>query len=81
MLRDIHAILDDMVSGPQFVEQEMETVAARRTLFSSADLSDLQTVVCYLENRISFYETLYGVREEAREGLPQDMSIARVPSR
>ena len=36
----------------------------RQTVFSRADLSDLQTVVQYLENRITFYENLYGKRNE-----------------
>lgn len=62
MLRDIHAVLDD-IADPQSVTlpvQEMaEEAEVRQTVFSKADLSDLQTIVHYLESRITFYEELY----------------------
>ena len=42
----------------------MTSSSSERTVFSRADLSDLQTVVQYLENRITFYENLYGSKDE-----------------
>ena len=77
MLRDIHTILDDMADprsltleealGPDERGSAGGEETSRQTLFSRADLSDLQTVVQYLENRITFYENLYGNKDERSE--------------
>ena len=72
MLRDIHVILDDLAEprAPTLEEsvppeRAVSLEGARHTVFSRADLSDLQTVVQYLENRITFYENLYGKKDES----------------
>lgn len=76
MLRDVHHILDDIADpkSPVFEEpnrpaqEEIRSAELeeenRQTVFSRVDLSDLQTVVQYLEDRITFYENLYGKRTE-----------------
>jgi len=68
MLRDIHAILDDMTQPPS-LSDVLAPAPLRPTIFSRADLTDLQHVVRYLENRIGFYESLYG-KSEAAEVQP-----------
>ena len=73
MLCDIHFILHDIIK-PQAGKLPSGDVS-KETMLSKLDLNDLEHIVRYLENRICFYEGVYGCSEPSIFG---DVSVSDV---